>query len=86
MWENIVSVITHLVSLIGTMTTALLNNELFQIVLGIVFFSIAMGIVFNLLKQIKYGSNKIYDDCEYTDNEMEILRKKYIQSLKKERK
>jgi len=85
MWTNITSVITHLVSLMGIMTTALLNNELFQIVLGIVFFGIAMGIVFSLIKQIIYGSNKIYDDCEYTDNEMEILRKKYIQSLKKKR-
>ena len=53
MWTNITSVITHLVSLMGNMTTSLLGNELFQIVLGIVFFSIAMGIVFGLVRKIR---------------------------------
>ena len=53
MWENITTVITNIVTLMGTMTTALLANELFQIVLGIVFFSIVMGIVFGLVKKIR---------------------------------
>jgi len=53
MWTNITSVITHLVSLMGNMTTSLLGNELFQIVLGIVFFGIAMGIVFRLVRKVR---------------------------------
>ena len=53
LWTNVEAVITNLVSLMGTMTTALLANELFQIVLGIVFFSIAMGIVFGLVRKIR---------------------------------
>ena len=53
MFTNISSVITHLISLMGTMTNSLLANELFQIVLGIVFFSIVMGIVFGLVKKIR---------------------------------
>ena len=53
MWENITTVITNLVTLMGTMTTSLLANELFQIVLGIVFFGIAMGIVFRLVRKVR---------------------------------
>lgn len=53
LWENVTTVITNLVTLMGTMTTSLLANELFQIVLGIVFFSIAMGIVFTLVRKIR---------------------------------
>ena len=53
LWDNVTTVVTNLVSLMGTMTTALLANELFQIVLGIVFFSIAMGIVFTLVRKVK---------------------------------
>jgi len=53
LWTNVEAVITNLVSLMGTMTTALLANELFQIVLGIVFFGIAMGIVFRLVRKVR---------------------------------
>lgn len=53
LWQNVTTVITNLVTLMGTMTTSLLANELFQIVLGIVFFSIVMGIVFGLVRKIK---------------------------------
>ena len=53
MFTNIGSVITNLVTLMGDMTSALLANELFQIVLGIVFFGIAMGIVFSLVRKVR---------------------------------
>ena len=53
LWTTITSVITNLVSLMGDMTEALLGNLLFQIVLGIIFFSIGMGFVFGLVKKIK---------------------------------
>ena len=53
MFTNITDVITHLVTLMGTMTTSLLANQLFQIVLGIVFFSIAMGVVFGLVRKVR---------------------------------
>ena len=41
MFTNITDVITHLA------------NQLFQIVLGIVFFSIAMGVVFGLVRKVR---------------------------------
>lgn len=53
LWTNISTVITKLVELLGTMTTALLGNELFQIVMGIVVFGIGMGIVFTLVKKVR---------------------------------
>ena len=53
LFTNVSDVITHLVSMMSTMTTSLLGNHLFQIVLGIVFFSIVMGIVFGLVRKIR---------------------------------
>ncbi len=53
MFSNITDVITNLVTLMGNMTTSLLANQLFQIVLGIVFFSIVMGVVFRLVRKVK---------------------------------
>lgn len=53
LWTTITSVITNITTLLGNVTTALLSNELFGIVIGIVMFSIGMGIVFSLVKKIR---------------------------------
>lgn len=52
-WDTITSVITNVISLLGKVCEALMSNQLFQIVLGIVMFSILVGIVFSLVKKIK---------------------------------
>ena len=52
-WDTITSVITNVINLLGKVCEALMNNQLFQIVLGIVMFSILVGIVFSLVKRIK---------------------------------
>mgnify|MGYP000993500979 CR=1 FL=1 len=52
-WDTITSVITNVISLLGKVCEALMSNQLFQIVLGIVMFSILVGIVFSLVKRIK---------------------------------
>ena len=52
-WDTITSVITNVINLLGKVCEALMSNQLFQIVLGIVMFSILVGIVFSLVKRIK---------------------------------
>lgn len=53
LWTTITSVITNFVKLLSTVTTSLLSNELFGIVIGIVMFSIGMGIVFTLVNKVR---------------------------------
>ena len=53
LWTNITTVVSKLAELLGTTTTTLIGNELFQIVLGTVVFGIGMGIVFTLVKKIR---------------------------------
>ena len=53
LWTNIKGVITNIFILVGTLTSALLGNKFFQIILGIVFFGIGIGIIFTLVRKIK---------------------------------
>ncbi len=53
LWTGITDVVTNIVTLMGTMSAALLKNELFQITLGVVVFGIGMGIVFTLVRKIR---------------------------------
>lgn len=53
LWTAITSVITNLITLLGTVCTALMSNELFQIALGIIMFMVVMGIVFSLVKKVR---------------------------------
>ena len=53
LWTAITSVITNVITLLSKVCEALMSNQLFQIVLGIVMFSILVGIVFSLVKKIK---------------------------------
>ena len=52
-WDSITTVITNLISGLGTVANALMGNELFQITLGVVIFGILMGIVYSLVKKIR---------------------------------
>ena len=90
MWTNITSVITHLVSLMGNMTTSLFGNELFQMILGLIFFSIGLGMIFSIVKQIIFGANKPYDREDIILNKMEKRKikedKKYNKLVKEWKK
>lgn len=53
LWAGITSAISNIMKLIATVTTGLLSNEIFQIVIGVVVFMIIMGIVFALVRKVK---------------------------------
>ena len=53
LWTGITSVISNVITLMGTVTTGLLANEIFQIVIGVVVFGLIMGIVFALVRKLK---------------------------------
>ena len=53
MFTNIGTVITEVMKLLGTVTTSLLSNEIFQIAMGLVFLSIVIGLVFYLVAKAK---------------------------------
>ena len=53
LWTGITSSIEKIVPLIGTVTTGLLSNELFQVIIGIVVFMIILGIVLTLTAKIR---------------------------------
>lgn len=53
LWTNITTVVSKITELMGTMTTTLIGNELFQIVLGTVVFGIGMSIVFTLVRKVR---------------------------------
>ena len=53
MFTNIGTVITEVMKLLGTVTTSLLGNEIFQIAMGLVFLSIVIGLIFYLVAKAK---------------------------------
>ncbi len=53
LWTGVTSSVGKIVPLIGTVTTGLLSNELFQIMIGIVVFMIIFGIVLVLTAKIR---------------------------------
>lgn len=53
MFTNIGTVITEVMKLLGTVTTGLLGNEIFQIAMGLVILSIVIGLVFYLVAKAK---------------------------------
>lgn len=50
---NIGTVITSLVSWLGTVATALIGNEIFQIMLAVVLFILFFGMMVGLAKGVK---------------------------------
>ena len=49
------TVITNLLSNLGTVSTALLGNVLFQVMVGIAVLYIIIGIVFRLVRKMRKG-------------------------------
>lgn len=53
MFTNIGTVIEKSMGYLGTVTTSLLGNEIFQITMGLVFLSIIIGLIFYLVAKAK---------------------------------
>lgn len=53
LFTSISTVISNMITLLGTVSTALMGNEIFQVVIGVVFFGILMGTVFTLVRKLK---------------------------------
>lgn len=53
LFTNITSVITNIMSTMGTVSSELLKNEIFQIVIGVVFFNIVLGVIYSLIKKLR---------------------------------
>lgn len=50
---SVASTITLITTSMGTIGTALMANEIFKLVLGVVIFSISMGVIYSLVKKLK---------------------------------
>ena len=55
LFESVTTVITQMITLLGTVSTALLENPIFQIMMGIIVLFIVMGIVFKLVRKLRKG-------------------------------
>lgn len=53
LWTGITSVISNIMTLLGTVTTGLLSNEIFQLTIGIVVFIIVVGVVLTLVTKFR---------------------------------
>ena len=56
LWTSVTSVITNFFTILGTTSTTLLSNSLFQIMLGIVILSLVTGFIFKLVRKLKRAS------------------------------
>lgn len=52
-WTTATEVVSNVITMLGTVSNALLSNQLFQITIGIVLFGIVMGIVYGLLRKLR---------------------------------
>lgn len=83
-FSDIQNIITNLLQLLSDVTNALLNNELFQITIGIVLFGIVLSIVFSLLKKLKEGYKQMDNSIGNNfskKNRRYYVTKAYINSL-----
>lgn len=58
LWTAITTVISKFVAALGTVSTALITNEIFQIMLGAIIFSVAVRYVYSFAKSIKGGGRR----------------------------
>lgn len=85
LWTGITSSVEKIVPLIGNVTTGLLSNELFQVIIGIIIFTIILGVIFSLIKLMKkrnttttrYGVVRSHNGC-YSVYDTKTGRNKYI--------
>ena len=55
LFTSVSTVITKMIELLGTVSTALLSNSIFQLMIGIAVLFIVIGIVFRLVKKMRKG-------------------------------
>lgn len=53
LWTAVTTVVGKLIELMGTISSGLISNEIFQIVIGVVMFGIGIGTIFTLVKKLK---------------------------------
>ena len=52
-WTTATEVVSNVITMLGTVSNALMSNQLFQITIGIVLLGIVMGIVYGLLRKLR---------------------------------
>ena len=50
---NVGTVITNIMNSLSTVATSLMSNAIFQLVMGVVFFGIILGVVYSLVRKVK---------------------------------
>ena len=55
LFTSVSTVITKMIELLGTVSTALLSNSIFQLMVGIAVLFIVIGLVFRLVKKMRKG-------------------------------
>lgn len=55
LWTNVTSVITNFFTILGTASTSLLSNEIFQLMIGIVMLYLVTGFIFKLVRKLRKG-------------------------------
>lgn len=55
LFTTITSVITNILTLMGSVGTALLDNVIFQLLMGILTLYVVMGIIFRLVAHVRKG-------------------------------
>ena len=53
LWEVITSTSSNLITLMGNISTGLLANDIFKLVIGIIMFGIGMSVVFTLVRKLR---------------------------------
>lgn len=71
-------VITNILSIFGIVSSFLLNNPIFQLIIGIIILGIIIGLLFTLVKFIKKMQNdKLEREWEF-DTKVNDIRNNYI--------
>jgi len=54
---TVASVVTLITTTMSSIATALMANDIFMMVIGVVIFGIAIGVIFSLVKKLKRKGN-----------------------------
>ena len=53
LWEGVTTVISNVMTSLGTVGTSLIANPIFQIMFGILILGVVIGLVFRLVRKVK---------------------------------
>ena len=57
LWTAVSTVMTNMMTALGTVTTGLLANEIFQLIIGLVVFGLVVGLIFLFVRKAKRRGN-----------------------------